>query len=83
MIKIAHKVETGAVKHLPLDVLARVVEIATNLDDNYGKSRDVERDLGGYILIAETADDVETIKKVVAFQDMVPEYVDLISCPSL
>ena len=62
MIKIAHKLEVEALKDLPVGVIAKALEIETILDDNYGMNR-TEKDLGGYILIAEVPEDVETIEK--------------------
>ena len=80
MIKIAHKTEVETLKLLPLELIEIVVQIAIILDDNYGVERNVDNDLGGYILIAEVAEDVETIKQLIDFQHMLPEYVDLICC---
>jgi hypothetical protein len=54
MIKIAHKKEAEALENLPKEVAKVVTEIATILDDNYHAERDIAKDLGGYILIAET-----------------------------
>lgn len=79
MIKVAHKREERVLKYLPVEVVEKAIEIATILDDNYRDARD-DHDLGGYILIAEVAEDVETIKELIDFQDTLPEYVDLISC---
>ena len=80
MVKVAHITEVETLKHLPLEVESIVVEIATILDDNYGDTRDVNHDLGGYILIAEVAEDVEIIKKLIDLEYTLPEYVDLITC---
>lgn len=80
MIKIAHKREEGLLKNIPVEVSAKAMEIATVLDDNYGEERAVEHDLGGYVLILEVAEDVETIKELINLEDILPEYVDLITC---
>lgn len=80
MIKIAHKREEGFLKHLPSEVAAKALEIVTILDDNYGEERAVEHDLGGYVLIVEVAEDIETIKELTDLEDILPEYVDLITC---
>lgn len=80
MIKIAHKKQIEALIHFSVEVVAKVVEIATILDNNYGDARDVAHDLGGYVLITEVAEDVETIKELIDFKDTLPEYVDLITC---
>ncbi|MGV8980530.1 hypothetical protein [Clostridium sp.] len=80
MIKIAHKRDEGVLKHLPAEVAARAFEIATILDDNYGDTRNGYHDLGGYVIVAEIAEDVETIKELIDFGYTLPEYVDLIAC---
>ena len=80
MIKLAHKNEAISISKLPSEVAAIVVEIATILDENYSKERNVDHDLGGYILISESPEDVETIKELIDFDYILPEYVDLISC---
>ena len=80
MIKLAHKNEAISISNLPAEVAAIAVEIATILDENYGNARNIEHDLGGYILIAESPEDVETIKELIDFQYTLPEYVDLVSC---
>jgi len=38
MRKIAHKLEVETLKDLPVEVIAKSLEIATILDDNYGKN---------------------------------------------
>ncbi len=80
MIKISHTREVQATNHLPLEVSAKVLEIATILDDNYGVTRDEHYDLGGYILIVEDEKDVDRIKELMDFKFTLPEYVDLIAC---
>ena len=77
MIKIAHKTEAESLKDLPVEVIAKALEIATILDDNYGKDR-TEKELGGYILIAGDKKDIEVIRKKVDL--IIPEYVDFVSC---
>jgi hypothetical protein len=42
--------------------------------------RDIEHDLGGYILIAENKADVDAITIQVDLLNNLPEYVDQISC---
>ena len=82
MIKIAHKNEAISIANLPSEVATIVVEVATILDDNYGDTRDTVHNLGGYILIAESPEDVETIKELIDFQYTLPEYVELVQCES-
>ena len=80
MIRIAHKREEELLKNLPVEVAAKAFEIVTILDENYGEERDVVRDLGGYILIAETVEDVKAIRGQIVLESIQPEYVELIEC---
>ena len=79
MIKIAHKKEAENLKNVPVEVMAKVLEIATILDDSYGKDRS-EKDLGGYILIAEDKEDIESINKLIDFEYTLPEYTEIVRC---
>jgi len=56
-----------------------MIEIIEILDNNYGRKRDIENDLGGYLLIAENIVDIEILKQD-KLQGLVPEYTDLIEC---
>ena len=51
----------------------------TALDENYGDNRDVESDLGGYVVIAENIVDIEILKQD-KLQGLIPEYTDIIEC---
>ena len=79
MIKLAHKIEVETLKDLPEEVIEKALEIVTILDENYGDTRS-KGELGGYVLIAEDPEDVETIKEPIDFQYTLPEYVELILC---
>lgn len=48
------------------------------LDEEYGYDRDWET-VGGYSILAETAEDVETIKQYIDFDKHPPEWVTSIS----
>ena len=49
------------------------------LNENYGTNRDIEADLGGYIVIAENIVDIEILKKD-KLQGLIAEYTDIIEC---
>jgi len=66
MQKIAHKLEVETLKDLPVEVIAKALEIATILDDNYGENR-TEKDLGSYILIVEDNEDIAYINRLIDF----------------
>lgn len=81
MIKIAYKNEIETIKHLPIEVINVVLEIATILDDNYGEERDANDD-GGYILVVENEGDIKEVNDEIGIDitSAIPEYVDLIRC---
>ena len=49
------------------------------LDEAYGEFRDVDNDLGGYVLIAENIVDTEILKQDTLI-DLEAEYTDMIEC---
>ncbi len=49
------------------------------LDDNYGANRNIDNDLGGYLLIAENIVVIEILKQG-KLQGLIPEYTDIIEC---
>lgn len=58
------------------EVIKEAEEIITILDENYGVDRNLE-DLGGYIIIAESEEDIADIK-VNIIKQLLEEYTDLI-----
>lgn len=60
--------------------VAKIIEQQLNiLDESYGIERSIDSDLGGYVLILETKDDVIKVKENLV-KDIIPEYVDDIEC---
>ena len=60
--------------------VAKNIEQQLNiLDESYGIERNIDADLGGYVLILETKDDVIEAKDNIV-KDIIPEYVDNIEC---
>lgn len=63
----------------PIEIIDVIAETISILGENYGEERDVDKDLGGYVLIAENIVDIEVLKKGV-LKDSVVEYTDIIEC---
>ena len=60
--------------------VAKNIEQQLNiLDESYGIERNIDADLGGYVLILESKDDVIEVKENIV-KDIIPEYVDNIEC---
>lgn len=63
MIKLHKKEQLEELKQKNSKKMLRETEkIIGLLDDNYGANRDVEKDIGGYITLLETKEDVTEIK---------------------
>lgn len=70
-----------AFSNLPLAVQHMITEVLTILDDAYGIDRSMKKDLGGYVVILESANDMQLLKKSlnVDLNAATFEYVDSIS----
>lgn len=66
-------------KGYPIEVISNVLDVINVLGENYGANRDIEKDLGGYIVIAENIVVIEMLKKD-KLQGLIPEYADMIEC---
>lgn len=64
---------------LKVNVISAIKEQLNILDENYGENRDIEKELGGYVLILETKEDIDEAKENI-LKEIIPEYVDNIEC---
>lgn len=65
--------------NIPSEVIESMKVTIDILNENYGADRDIESDLGGYVVIAENIVDIEILKQD-KLQGLVPEYTDIIKC---
>ena len=77
MKKVYNESQLVKLNRIPVEVIEFVREIRVILNEAYGEDRNVESDLGGYVLIAENIVDIEILKQD-KLQCLVPEYTDLI-----
>ena len=77
MKKIYKKNQLLEVNNIPSEVIESMKVTIDILNENYGENRDIEADLGGYVLIAENIVDIEILKQD-KLQVLVPEYTDVI-----
>ena len=63
----------------PIEVINTISNIIEVLDENYGAERNIEADLGGYVVIVENIVDIEMLKQS-KLKAVVPEYTDEIIC---
>ena len=62
-----------------LEVIDNITKIINTLNKNYGVARNIERNLGGYVLFVENIGDIEMLKTEI-LKDILPEYTDEIIC---
>lgn len=79
MKKIYLKKQLGDLSNYPIEVIQSISEIIEILNENYGENRNVDKDLGGYVLIVESIEDVKELKNGM-LKDILPEYTDEIIC---
>ncbi|NFG58130.1 hypothetical protein FC778_05160 [Clostridium botulinum] len=63
----------------PIEVINTISNIIEVLDENYGAERNIEADLGGYVVIAENIVDIEILKQS-KLKAVVAEYTNVIEC---
>lgn len=79
MIKVGNFNDVDKLKDLPQEVIDVIREITIILDYEYGTSRDIDKELGGYILIIESKEELLQLKKIyMDINNLIPEYVDKI-----
>jgi len=62
MIIVSKREDLKKLESYPKQVLDYVNNIINILDDNYGKDRDIYKDLGGHICIIESIEDVMNLR---------------------
>ncbi|MDK0627803.1 hypothetical protein P5F04_12995 [Clostridium perfringens] len=79
MKKIYLKNQLGDLNDYPMEVIKNISETINILNENYGENRNVDKDLGGYVLVVESVEDVKELKNGM-LKDVLPEYTDEIIC---
>ena len=79
MKKIYKENQLLEVNNIPSEVIESIKVTIYVLNESYGANRNIEADLGGYVVIAENIVDIEILKQG-KLQGLVPEYTDIIEC---
>ena len=82
MKKIWTKAQCHELMGLPPPVHAKIEETVAILNFYYGENRDVDKNLGGYVLLIESEKDFESLKAILheEIENLTAEYVDIIPC---
>ena len=79
MKKIYKENQLLEVNNIPSETIESIKVTIDILNENYGVDRNIESDLGGYVVIAENILDIEILKQE-KLQSLIPEYTDIIEC---
>ena len=79
MKKVYKQSQLNELNNIPVEVIESIKVTIDILNENYGENRDIEADLGGYVVVAENIVDIEVLKQD-KLQDLIPEYTDIIEC---
>ena len=78
MIKLGTESELHKIKHLPKDVQKAICEDISILDDCYGKDRNIDADMGGFVVVCDKNEELDIMNFDKKFDT--PEYIQEI-CP--
>ena len=79
MKKIYKESQLLELNNIPSEVIKSIKVTIDILNENYVEDRDVESDLGGYLVIAENIVDIEILKQG-KLRGLIPEYTDIVEC---
>ena len=79
MIRIFSNRQLLGLMKYHIAVIKSISETIGILNENYGENRNVDKDLGGYVLVVENIEDIKEIKNGM-LKGILPEYTDEIIC---
>ena len=79
MIRVFNKKQLKELNNYSIEVIKSISETIDRLNENYGENRNVDKDLGGYVLVVENIEEVKELRNGM-LKDILPEYTDEIIC---
>jgi hypothetical protein len=80
MIKLGTANEIDKISHLSEEMKKSIQEDIKILDDNYGSIRDIDKDLGGYVVILDESKDILELNNAIkpSLNEAIFEYAKLV-----
>lgn len=78
MIKIGTKKDLNKISHLPIHIKNAISEDIKILDDNYGEERNIDVEMGGFVVVCEKNESIHIENFQKEFET--PEFIQEI-CP--
>ena len=79
MIRVFNKKQLKELNNYSIEVIKSISQTIDILNENYGENRNVDKDLGGYVLVVENIEEVKELRNGM-LKDILPEYTDEIIC---
>ena len=79
MIKIYKEIQLLKLNNIQSKVIENIRKTINILNENYGDYRNIEKDLGGYIIITESIEEIKELKRG-KLKGLISEYTELIEC---
>ena len=76
MIKLGTEKELFKIKHLPINIQTAISEDIKILDDSYGKNRNIDVDMGGFVVVCDKGERLNIENFQIDFE--VPEFLQAI-----
>lgn len=76
MIKLGTEKELFKIKHLPINIQSAISEDIRILDNSYGKDRNVDVDMGGFVIVCDKGERLNIRSFQIDFE--VPEFLQSI-----
>lgn len=58
MIKVGTKKDLYKIAHLPINVRKSITDDVMILDENYGENRNIDTDMGGFVVICDSDEEL-------------------------
>lgn len=62
MLKLGTLKDMDMIKGFDDEIQGRIKECLQTLDENYGTDRDIEHDLGGFVAVIDSVEDIEELE---------------------
>ena len=76
MIKLGTEKELFKIGHLPINIQSAISEDIKILDDSYGKDRNIDVDMGGFVVVCDKGERLNIENFQIDFE--VPEFLQAI-----
>lgn len=80
MIKLGTEKELFKIKHLPINIQSAISEDIRILDNSYGKDRNVDVDMGGFVIVCDKGErlNIRVFKLILRYLNFYNPFVHIL-----